>query len=321
MPRAQLLQIVAFAVLGVVGACTAPSSESSRRSTIPRDEGVEGDPFARDEDFEPEAFGVKVIGSGPPMILIPGIACPGEVWDEMAEHYKDDYESHVITLSGFAGREPIDEPISAAVRRDLARYIRAKKLDKPIIVGHSMGGFIAYWMAAYHPALIGPVIIVDASPALSGDIDAARYLRDRWKQLTDAELVARIRGKFMGMTKFPNKMRPIIKLIEKSDRRTIGNAVFEMMTTNLLPQVKQIQSPVLIVAADGGYQHRIRAQTAGIPTHRMVVLPRTRHFVMWDDPPAFYKVVDAFLAEHLGEREEGDDPDAGDDEEADESAE
>ncbi|MGE0550792.1 MAG: alpha/beta fold hydrolase [Kofleriaceae bacterium] len=302
-----------FVVVVALIAC-APAKQSTEPAIV-RDEGVEGDPFGRSDDFEPVAFGVKVVGRGPPMILIPGIACPGEVWDEMVEHYEADYESHVLTLSGFAGRKPIDEPISAAVRRDLARYIRANKLEKPIIVGHSMGGFIAYWMAAYHPSLIGPVIIVDASPALSGDIDAARYLRDRWKQLSDAQLAARIRGKFMGMTKFPNKMAPIIELIGRSDRRTIGNAVFEMMTTNLLEQVKQIQSPVLIVAADGGYQYRIKAQAANIPDHRVVVVPRTRHFVMWDDPKKFYQVVDEFLAEHLGDNDDDDaggDTDAGD---------
>src|SRR6185369_14421024 len=98
---------------------------------------------------------------------------------ETVEHLGDAYQAHVLTLSGFAGRPPISEPLSAAVRRDLTRYIRAKKLVDPIIVGHSMGGFIAYWIASYHPDLVGPVIIVDASPALSGGLDEAKAIRSR----------------------------------------------------------------------------------------------------------------------------------------------
>jgi pimeloyl-ACP methyl ester carboxylesterase len=35
-----------------------------------------------------------------------------------------------------------------------------------------------------------------------------------------------------------------------------------------------------------------------IPKHEIVVLPKTRHFVMFDDPEGFYKAIDKFLAAH-----------------------
>lgn len=267
----------------------------------PRDPAPARDhPFARDEAFEPVAFGVEVAGGGDgaPVILIPGLGCPGEVWTEVAEHLGEGHETHTLTLSGFAGREAIDEPLSEAVRRDLTRYIRAKKLSHPIIIGHSMGGFIAYWMASYHPELVGPIIIVDASPALSGDLEDAKNLRDRWRNASDAQFFGQVRAKFMSMTRHPERMKPIIDLIVKSDRRAIGDAIFEMMQTNLTKDVANIVAPVLIVAADGGYRHRIKAQTEVIPDHEMVVLPGTGHFVMWDDPTAFFRVVDRFLDEH-----------------------
>lgn len=48
-------------------------------------------------------FDVAVKGKGPAMILIPGLASSGEVWDTTVEHFKDRYECHVLTLGGFAG--------------------------------------------------------------------------------------------------------------------------------------------------------------------------------------------------------------------------
>jgi N-formylmaleamate deformylase len=256
------------------------------------------DPFRRGEDFEPVAFGVEVTGEGRPIIFIPGLGCPGEVWTETVARLGDDYQAHVLTLSGFAGRDAIDEPLSQAVRRDLTRYIRSRKLDHPVIVGHSMGGFIAFWIASYHPTLVGPVIIVDASPALSGDLDSAKYMRDIYKDATDEYFESRIRSKFMGMTRKPQKMKPIIDLIVKSDRRTIGEAVFEMMTTDLRPQVKDIKAPVLVIAASGGYRHKIKKQIEPIPDVQMIVVPNTGHFVMWDDPDAFQAAVEQFLEDH-----------------------
>ncbi len=285
----QIIPAIALALLAACGGAQPREPAPSRDH-----------PFARGEDFEPVAFGVEVDGDGDgaPVILIPGLGCPGEVWTEVAEHLGENHETHTLTLSGFAGREAIDEPLSEAVRRDLTRYIRAKKLSHPIIIGHSMGGFIAYWMASYHPELVGPIIIVDASPALSGDLEDAKNLRDRWRNASDAQFFGQVRAKFMSMTRHPERMKPIIDLIVKSDRRAIGDAIFEMMQTNLTKDVANIVAPVLIVAADGGYRHRIKAQTEVIPDHEMVVLPGTGHFVMWDDPAAFFRVVDRFLDEH-----------------------
>lgn len=275
----------------------APVSERptlDRGRAAPRERG----PFGAAPDFEPVAFKVKVTGSGRPIIFIPGLACPGAVWDETVAHLGDDYESHVLTLAGFAGNDPIAEPLSAAVRRDLTRYIRSRHLQDPIIVGHSMGGFIAYWIASYHPELVGPVIVVDASPALSGDLDEAKALRSRWRYASDEEFTQRLRASFMSMSSYPKKMIPVVEAVTRSDRRTIGDAVYEMITTDLTDKVKDIVAPVLIIAADGGYRHRIRAQSEPIPDRELIILPGTRHFVMYDDPDGFHKAVDKFLEDH-----------------------
>ena len=282
---------------GLLWACGAPAP--SARTTHQRGHiRSDSEPFAAEEDFRPVAFSVTVKGHGRPIVFIPGLGCPGEVWDETVAHLGDDYQSHVLTLSGFAGRDAIGEPLSAAVRRDLTRYIRSRHLHDPIVVGHSMGGFIAYWIASYHPELVGPVIVVDAGPALSGDIDEAKALRSRWKNASDDEFTDGMRAAFTSMTGVPRKMAPVIDAVTRSDRRAIGDAIYEMVTTDLTDHVKDITAPVLIIAADGGHQQRIRAQVETIPDHAMIVLPHTHHFVMYDDPDGFFRVIDKFLEDH-----------------------
>ena len=280
--------------LWACGAGNPPARHAGDRDHARRDR----DPFAAAEGFKPVAFSVEVTGHGRPVIFIPGLGCPGEVWDGTVAHLGDDYEAHVLTLAGFAGTAAIDEPLSAAVRRDLTRYIRSRHLREPIVVGHSMGGFIAYWIASYHPELVGPVIVVDAGPALSGDLDVAKALRARWKHASDDEFADGMRAAFSAMTSVPKKLEPVIAAVTRSDRRAIGDAIFEMVTTDLTDRVKDITAPVLVIAADGGYQQRIRTQIETIPDHAMVVLPRTRHFVMYDDPEGFFKLVDKFLGDH-----------------------
>lgn len=290
---------LALSLAAALGACgAARSSERGEGDEPRRRSGGDGEPFAARADFKPVAFTARVTGHGRPIIFLPGLGCPGEVWDDTVAHLGDTYEAHVLTLSGFAGNEAIDEPLSAAVRRDLTRYIRSRRLRDPIVVGHSMGGFIAYWIASYHPELVGPVIVVDAGPALSGDLDEARALRARWKDASDEDFAAGMRAAFMSMSGAPRKMAPVVEAVVRSDRRAIGDAIFEMVTTDLTDKVKEITAPVLVIAADGAFQQRIRAQIDTIPDHEMIVLPHTHHFVMYDDPAGFYRAVDKFLEAH-----------------------
>lgn len=290
------MRALGLAIVLVACGPPPPAAEPGEPGRAEPPRALDG-PFAAPRDFEPVAFGVKVTGAGRPIIFIPGLGCPGEVWDETVAHLGDAYQAHVLTLSGFAGRPPIKEPLSAAVRRDLVRYIRSRRLDHPIIVGHSMGGFIAYWLASKLPEVVGPVVIVDASPALSGDLEEAKLLRKRWAKAGDEEFARQARFMYRGMVRNPQRLAPIAELAARSDRRTIGDAIYEMMITNLTEQVKDIRSPVLVLVADGFYRRRVVQQASVIPD-REIVLMNTKHFVMIDDPPAWFRELDRFLAKH-----------------------
>jgi N-formylmaleamate deformylase len=117
------------------------------------------------------AFQVKIAGHGQPMILIPGLASSGETWDSTVARYKDRYECHVLTVAGFAGVPRINStegaPMLDTVRDQLAAYIRDKKLVKPIIIGHSLGGYVTLDLASKYPDLPGKLIIVDSYPSLA----------------------------------------------------------------------------------------------------------------------------------------------------------
>jgi pimeloyl-ACP methyl ester carboxylesterase len=264
----------------------------------PTSDSDDDGPFVAKGGFEPTAFRVAVHGHGRPVIFIPGLACPGEMWDDTVERLGDDVEAHVLTLAGFAGTTPIKPPLAAKTRKELIRYIRSHKLDHPIVVGHSMGGFIAYWLAATTKDLLGGIVVVDAGPALDADDDEAKRLRNVWAQAGDDEIESQIRGVYSWMARDPSRLEAFFPAIAKSDRQTIGDAIFEMVKTDISDKVSAIDVPLLLVLADGGLQGRYRAQAKSVPEHEVVVLPKTRHFVMVDDPEGFARTVRKFLAAH-----------------------
>jgi pimeloyl-ACP methyl ester carboxylesterase len=261
----------------------------------PADDTAHGALFS-DRAYTPKSFVAKVTGSGRPVIFIPGLGCPGEMWDGTIDKLHG-VQAHVLTLAGFAGRPPVKPPLAATVRKELVRYIRGNKLDKPILVGHSMGGTIAYWVAETAPDLIGGAIVVDAGPALSDtDPATARALRNMWAQAGDDELPEQVKTAYSGMVADPAHIAPFIDAIAKSDRQTMGDSIFELVKTDLRPQLAQIHAPLLLVLADGGYGSLYRTQIAAVPNHDVVVVPKTKHFVMLDAPDALAKLVDQFVA-------------------------
>lgn len=260
-------------------------------------DGDDGEqPFVNRSDFKPTAFSVKVEGKGRPIIFIPGLGCPGAMFDDVIAKLGDGVQAHVLTLAGFAGEQPIKPPLAAKVRKELIRYIRSRKLEGAIVVGHSFGGFVAYWLAETAPKdLLGGLVVVDAGPGLEADNEEARLLRNAWAQAGDDELPIQIRQIFSLMTANPKRMEPYFDAIAKSDRQTIGDAIYEYVKTDITEDVEKIKTPSLIILADGALQTRYKQMVAPIPHHEVVVVKGTKHFVWFDDLDGFTKALNTFI--------------------------
>ncbi|MBS1122034.1 MAG: bioH [Deltaproteobacteria bacterium] len=252
--------------------------------------------------FEPRSFTVEVTGSGRPIVLLPGLGCSGAVWNETITHlttgtHRKTVEVHTLTAAGFAGHAPIEGPLTATMRAELADYIRDRHLDHPVIVGHSMGGFLAIWLAETEPDLVGPIVSIDSSPA-PGDEAWARRIRDSWATLSAGSFAKEARRYYGGMFTDPKQLELVLADVVRSDPRTMAATFYELFTTDLRPKLAQIKVPVLAILADGPHQQAIRARVAKIPSHEVIVVPHTRHFVMQDDPAGFQRALDGFLAAH-----------------------
>jgi pimeloyl-ACP methyl ester carboxylesterase len=263
------------------------SAESAGRQATPR--------------FEPTAFSVQVHGHGRPVILIPGLGCPSSVWNGTVDHLHQlhGYQTHVLTLAGFAGKPRIERPLLETTVDELARYIRDRRLVAPVIIGHSLGGFVAFWLAAREPGLVGPTVVVDAGAGDGADdAAAAAQARDQWRDASDEEFAQRVKGVFGQMAVKRDRLEPVIAEVARSDRRAIGDAVYELSVTTVRDQLGKIRAPVLLVLADGGLKDSFRRQAEGVPHREVAVIPNTGHFVMLDDPEAFFSRIDDFLTRH-----------------------
>lgn len=259
----------------------------------------------------PAPFSVEVRGHGPPVVLIPGLSCGGDVWRATVDKYAATHELHVLTLAGFAGQPPIDGPLLEPVRAALAAYIRARALVRPVIVGHSLGGVVALWLAATEPDLVGGVVVVDAVPFLpalmqpGATVDSARpqaeAMRTMLSALSPAQFAAQNRQSLAAMITRPADVDAVAAHSTRSDAKAVAQAMYDVMTTDLRPLLAKVRAPTLVlIAAAGQDAAKVRAayeaQYAPLRGHFSVVAAKARHFIMLDDAPLFYHALDRFFA-------------------------
>jgi pimeloyl-ACP methyl ester carboxylesterase len=276
----------------------------------------------------PTSFQVQVTGRGRPMILIPGLASSGDTWKTTVARYQDRFRCYVLTLAGFAGVPPISATMLATARRELAAYIQTEHLDKPIIVGHSLGGTLALALAADHPDLVGPLVIVDSLPFLAGAQFNAKTLDDAKAGIaamkaymitqtpTQYEDYARSGAATKFMVTSPADLETIKQWGLTSDQRTVAEGMADLMSLDLREDVARITSPTLVLGTWSGLHQQLKTygvdvsradffqtfeqQFAKLPRLHFAMAETARHFVMLDDPQWFFQQMDAFLADPTG---------------------
>jgi pimeloyl-ACP methyl ester carboxylesterase len=269
---------------------------------------------ANAQSFAPTRFSVDVRGEGPDVILIPGLGSSRDVWSAQVEALAATHRLHLVQVSGFAGQQvgaPAGEVIAPLVE-ELARYIEANGLERPAVIGHSMGGLSGLMLARRHPERVGKLMIVDSLPFFSAmfgpQVTAAnaepqaRAMRDQIAALDDAAFTAQQNGGIGRLVKTEARRAEVVAWSVASDRATFAQAMYEVMTTDMRPEVASVQTPITVVYAydaamgpeamiDGLY----RGQYAPAPNVNFVRVDGSYHFIMSDQPAAFQAAVTDFL--------------------------
>lgn len=280
-----------------------------------------------------QCFDVQVTGQGPALILIPGVASSAEVWQHTVDSLKDRYQLHVLTLAGFAGTKPIamqswGEGYLALQQAAILRYIDEQKLNKPVIIGHSLGGYLALALAAKAPDSIGGAINVDGLPALgalfAGNNAGSNSANNSANNNSSQGSANNQQGSNSAAQRFdPMAMaksmassekwqQQIVKDMYRSDGMTSGRVMGELMRADLRPALSDIRVPVLTL---GALQHgapystpeQVQAnyeqQLANAPAqyHRFAFARDAKHFIMADAPDWLQKQIEQFLQSYSKE--------------------
>lgn len=259
----------------------------------------------------------KVVGQGQPMILIHGMSCTADVWNEVTEHYKNDYELHLVTLKGFGNKESVEsEHFLKEVRNELIDYVKTNQLKNTILMGHSMGGFLSLWAAAEAPNLFSKIISVDGipyfpavqMPGITPEMakNMAQQMQSNMKNVSEDAFAQQRKMIIAGMIASPDKREQVVEMGINSNRTVTTQAYGEMYTTDIRSEMNKVKAPVLVLGAWAAYeqygstkeavQNNYKSQCKDIKNVKVAVADEAYHFIFYDEPKWFFNQVDAFLA-------------------------
>ena len=267
-----------------------------------------------------QSFDIVVHGAGKPIILIPGLMSDGRVWDELVTQLAERYQLHVISIAGFAGTPQIEDQSLARVKQDLFTYISDQQLLKPGIVGHSLGGFMAMWLASSQPDAIGPIVSVDGLPFIGplftlsnqttvADLaQQAQTIERSYANLSPAQLENQVRSGVHIQATSPDSKTLVVVMASQSDPKTVGVVMQELMSIDLRQAISHINGPALLLGAAGGFPNdELKAQLKNLYLEQMRALTsatvemnnQSRHFIMYDQPQWFLQQVQNFFEQAL----------------------
>ncbi len=253
------------------------------------------------------AFKVKVTGNGKQAIIfIPGFGCPGDVWKETLATYEKAYKCYTLTMPGFAGLPAEASPSFKGWEDEIAAYITQNKINKPIIIGHSMGGGLALAIAADHPELPSKIIIVDALPCLAAMSNPAFKANSsfdcsamvaRFTALTDSNFYKMQAYTMKQLMDDTVHLKQAIQWTVASDKKTYAQMYCDFINTDLRDKIAAIKCPTLVLleSSFATMKPAIETQYANLKAVRLVYANKGKHFIMYDDTDWYNQQLAAFI--------------------------
>jgi pimeloyl-ACP methyl ester carboxylesterase len=265
---------------------------------------------------------------GRPLILIPGLECGPWVWQRTIADLEKDHVVYAVTLAGFDGVPPPPPDAKAGTLLDradasLLQLIQQKHIDKPVLVGHSIGGTLSLRFAGEHAKLLSGVVAVDGLPIYPG--------MDRVSVAQRQAIAAQMKARLAAMTpaQFKAAALPYMQhmgvidpqlaarkapLVGRSDAQATADYMAADAAADYRPGLKQANLPILEISpynapdfaaaaamskqpvmSEAQKTAYYRSLLADAPDAKVLSISPSRHFVMLDQPAKFQQALDGFL--------------------------
>ncbi|MFI6443033.1 alpha/beta fold hydrolase [Kitasatospora sp. NPDC050543] len=260
----------------------------------------------------PTELSVRESGTGTPLVLLHAFPLAASMWsaqlDALPGLTGDEARVLAPDQRGFGGTElGTDDPSLDLVADDLALLLDAAGIERAVIGGLSMGGYVALAFARRHPGRLAGLLLADTKA--TADTDAARANRERIAAAVLARdsvrLLAeeRMEDALLGPGSGPLAER-VRAMIAQAPPQAVAWAQRAMAarpdSSDVLPGVA-VPAAVIVGEQDGiTPPAEARLMADALPAAELTVIPGSGHLSALEAPEAFNAAVRRLLARVAG---------------------
>jgi pimeloyl-ACP methyl ester carboxylesterase len=214
-----------------------------------------------------------------------------------------------VQVNGFAGaaaRANASGTVVAPIAEEITRYVAEMRLERPALIGHSLGGSVGMMIAARHPTSVGRLMVVDMTTFAGSDFAAPDSTSENVRARAD-EIAAQVRAAapgtiapmlrelFSGMTLVDTARERILKWARASDQQVVAQAFRDVLVTDLRPELPRITIPVTVLLAQTTDEAHLHEMYGNLPQARFVRVENAKHFIMLDQPQRMVTEIQEFM--------------------------
>jgi N-formylmaleamate deformylase len=244
-------------------------------------------------------------GKGQALVLIPGITSPAITWGFVAERLGRHFDVYVLDVRGRGlsqtGNE-LDYGIDACAD-DIIALAKALKLERYILMGHSMGARFGIRAAARDPSGLEKLVLID--PPVSGP--GRREYPSKLPWYVDSIRAAVHGASVETMREFcpswsEEQLRLRAEWLHTCNEKAVIDTFNGFHEDDIHADLPKLSVPtLLVVAGKGGVIQAEDEQEIGdlLPTIQIAHVPNAGHMIPWDDFEGFFKAFGDFLGPAL----------------------
>ena len=245
-------------------------------------------------------------GRGPAVVLLHAFPLNASMWAAQREALAGSYRVLCPDQRGFGG-SPLghDEPSLDEVADDVVAMLDARKVDRFVLGGLSMGGYVAMALLRRHPDRVSGLVLADTKAGADAPAAADNRRRIADAVLADgggAVLVEEVLPKLTGTT--TKEQRPLVHgrvkaLVERAPGYAVAWAQRAMAARpDSLDTLCGVAVPALVVRGEEdelSSAEDTQAMVDALPAARLVTIPAAGHLTAVETPEEFNAALLEFL--------------------------
>ncbi len=247
-------------------------------------------------------------GSGAPIVFLHGFCDNRSMWDEFVEPFTARYHVITIDLPGFGDSTQLPAPFTIDQVGDyLYHWLREQKIERPLLIGHSLGGYVALSILDRYPEFLAGLVLFHSTPV--ADSEERKEVRDRVIAFVREHGVPKYLESFVpGL--FKDKQDPAIKgtlsrMMGTKPEALIGYVGAMRERPDRTDALLKSQLPMLII----GGMHDALIQISDLekiaqksPKTVLYKLPQAAHMGVFESKKQCQDTISSFAANSLPNR-------------------